>query len=79
MDAKEGGEELAARYLRGECNEVQLNYLAHQIGLTPDEMEKLIDRASYIGALERASILVISLIFFNFFSCFLYALFSFFF
>lgn len=79
MDAEEKGIELAERYLRGEYTEVQLNYLAYQMGLKPDEMESLIKRVSFGGPLVRASIVVISLIFFHFFSCLCYSLFSLFF
>lgn len=47
--------ELATRYMEGDCNETQFNYLLHAQGLDRERVEGLIDHLAYNLPLARAA------------------------
>lgn len=77
MEPTEREIELADRYLRGECTEVQLNYLAHQCGSDRERMERIIDSMSTRNPLASAAKFILLCIVIHFWSCAVYSLVSF--
>lgn len=68
MEATEEETELASRYLRGEYNEVQFNYMTHQCGSSRDRMEEILEMISFRTPLLNAArfILICMLVHFLF-------------
>jgi len=47
--------ELARRYMNGDCNDLQLNYIIATEHMDRDRMEELVDRLSYKEPMENAA------------------------
>lgn len=58
--------ELARRYLDGDCNDTQFNYLLHTQGLDRERVEKIIDELAYNLPLARAAKIMLLYIAFMF-------------
>lgn len=56
--------ELANRYMEGNCNETQFNYLLHTQGLDRDRVESLVDELAYNLPLARAAKIMLMYIMF---------------
>lgn len=69
MSATEKEMDLAKRYVDGDCNEVQFNYLVHSQGLDRERVERLVDELSYNLPMARAAKLMLLYMAFNFLFC----------
>jgi len=67
-------QEIARRYLYGECSELQLNYLVHTEKLDRSRIEGLIEHACYRTPLATAAKFLLTCVFAHFLVCLAYAL-----
>lgn len=58
--------EVADRYMKGECNEIQLNYLIHTEGLDPKLIDRIIDETTYRTPIATASKFLLACVFAQF-------------
>ena len=66
--------EVARRYMDGECNEIQLNYIVHTERLDLKRIESIIDQKSYGEPMARASKFLLFYLFAHFFLAALFSL-----
>lgn len=66
--------ELAKRYLDGDCNEIQLNYIIHTEGMDGKRVEKLIDYMAYHEPINTVVRLMIVYMISHFAFCLAYSL-----
>jgi hypothetical protein len=66
--------DLARAYNLGHYNEVQLNYLANQIGSKKERMYDLLDKMSYSDPFVAFAKTILIMIMLHFFACTVYAI-----
>ena len=62
-------QEIAKRYIEGECNEIQLNYLVTTERLNLSSIESLIENTCYRTPLATAAKFLLACVFAHFFGC----------
>lgn len=63
--------DLAKRYLDGDCNEIQFNYMLQAQGLDRERVERLVDELAYSLPLARAAkIMLLYIMFMSLFCLF---------
>jgi hypothetical protein len=68
--------ELARRYLDGDCNDVQFNYIMTTEKMDKDRMERLIEQISYNSPITSVAKMMLIYIMMHFVFCLLYSLVS---
>lgn len=74
MNATPREQEIAERYLYGECSELQLNYLVHTEKLDRSRIEGLIEHTCYRTPLATAAKFLLACVMAHFFVCLAYAI-----
>jgi hypothetical protein len=69
--------ELAMRYVNGDINDVQLNYLAVQSKTTEERVREIAEYVNFVSPFLVASGLVLAFLFFHLIFCFLCIIFNF--
>lgn len=64
--------ELARRYMQGDCNEIQFNYIISTEKLDRSSVEELIEKFSYHDPVSTVAKLMIAYIMLHFASCLIY-------
>lgn len=67
---------LAERYINGECNDIQYNYIVSTEGMDRNRLDELIKEMSYHSPLLVSAKILLLFIVFNFFFCLLYSVVS---
>jgi len=65
--------EAARRYLRGDCNDIQLAYLVSSYGSSPERMEAILEKMSFRMPIASASKIILAYIVIEFLACLAYA------
>jgi hypothetical protein len=68
--------ELARKYIRGECNETQFNYIMCMENIDKKKMEKIISELSYVEPMATAAKLMLAYMFLHFMACLIFSLMS---
>lgn len=66
--------ELAKRYMDGECNDIQFNYIITTEKLDKNRIELLIEQLSYNGPMASIAKMMLLYIMFHFVFCFVYSM-----
>jgi len=66
--------DLARRYMDGDCNEIQLNYLINTQNLDRSRIEELVSRMSYAEPMALAAKTVLAMMIVHFVLCLAYSL-----
>jgi hypothetical protein len=67
--------ELAKRYLEGDCNDIQFNYIVSTEKLDRNRIERLMEQINYNGPMVAAAKMMLLYIMLHFVFCFVYSLF----
>lgn len=62
--------ELARAYLLGQYNDIQFNYLAHQMGMDKEKSEMLLEKISYSEPLACFAKVILIMMMLHFLVCF---------
>ena len=67
--------ELAKKYLDGDCNDIQFNYIITTEKLDRNRIERLMEQINYNGPMAAVAKMMLLYIMLHFIFCFVYSLF----